>query len=400
MDGELNSVFLPEDSKILRQPISPEIPRSDQFMAEFDQRGIFYSVFRDISGKRVWFLGPKLMNLGDTLLPISVEGCQSGKQVPMRFVKNVSACVGFVDLPNFDEEVRISLNGYCVNVKVGENFSSCFEHSRILYCINKDNKLQWIKDWAHFYVKEHRADTLVVFENNSENYSEKQIETELRKVTGLKNLLVIKWPFKFGALDAIAQKQGLPFHIMFAQPVMHLELYLRYGQYSRSILNVDVDELVVSQSRKSIFEFVEQRLFGCVKFERFLIENLTEVAVANPSFADFVFRAKSNLGKQDRFKKWAFAPQKIMRRSKTALPRTHAVDGIMNPYGPKRDFKCYHFAGITCDWRREDDSAVKREWQHTRSNRLEFDQNQHVKDEFLAEVLHEVFDEQTEEAVQ
>lgn len=58
MVGDLNSVFLPEDSEFMRQPVSPETPRSEQFMAEFDQRGIFFIVFSDLKmGKVSGLLG-------------------------------------------------------------------------------------------------------------------------------------------------------------------------------------------------------------------------------------------------------------------------------------------------------------------------------------------------------
>lgn len=402
MVGELNSVFLPEDSNILRQPISPEIPRSDQFIAEFDQRGIFYSVFRDISGKRVWFLGPELMSLKDEVLPIWVEGSRSGKRKKLRFIKNNHAIVGYANLPEIDDEAKVEIAGQTVSVGIGKNFSEANSGSRIVYCISKDNDLKWIADWAHFYVKEHAADTFVIFDNNSTAYTIQDIESALNQVSGVKRVMAINWPFKFGAHDPVAQKMGKPYHFLFAQLVAHMELYLRYGMQANSILNVDIDELVISDQRASVFDVVEKRRFGCIKIDRFLVENVREpvgVDTSN-SFLGFHFRDKHRLGRQNPWKKWALAPARLLMTQKAPALWTHRIYGAFNPYPTAKDFKCYHFAGIATNWRKNDDDAIERVWQHSRSNQLEFDQNLHVKDEFLAEVLHDVFDEQSKEAVQ
>ncbi|WP_424983927.1 hypothetical protein [Maritalea sp. S77] len=393
MVGDLNSVFLPEDSKILRQPISPEIPRSDQFMAEFDQRGIFYSVFRDISGKRVWFLGPELMNLKAEVLPIWVEGNRSGRRKKLRFIKNNHAIVGYANLPETDDEAKVEIAGHTLNVGIGENFSEANSGSRIVYCISKDNDLKWIADWAHFYVKEHAADTFVIFDNNSTAYTTQDIESALNEVPGVKRAIAINWPFKFGVLDPVAQSQHQRCQILFAQRVAHMELFLRYGMFANSILNVDIDELVVSTERNSIFEVVERRFFGCLKFERYLVENVREPQITNdlPSFREFYFRNKNHLSRQDQYKKWIIAPSKLRRISKAPILWTHRIYGVINPYPVAKEFKCYHFAGITCDWRKNDDMAITREWQHERNNRVIFDNNLHVKDVFLERVLRDVF---------
>lgn len=402
MVGELNSVFLPEDSKILRQPIAPEIPRSDQFMAEFDQRGIFYSIFRDISGKRVWFLGPELMNLERSVLPMWVEGAQSGVRTQIQFLKNDHVCVGYAELPRDEQELLLEVGEHSIVTEIGKNYSAQFKDARVVYCINKDNDLRWVKDWATFYVKEHGADAFIIFDNNSQTYTPLQLEVALREVSGINRANVINWPFKFGAIDPVAQKLGKPAHILFAQRVAHMELFLRYGVVANSILNVDIDELVISAKRRSVLDVVQQRFFGCIKFDRYLVENAREYGTANDlqSFRDYYLRNKLHLGRQDKYKKWAIAPSRLRSIQKTPILWTHRIYGALNPYPTSKEFKCYHFAGITCDWRRKEDREVERVWQHSRSNQLEFDQNLHVKDEFLAEVLHDVFDEQTEEAVQ
>jgi hypothetical protein len=342
------------------------------------------------------------MNLERSVLPMWVEGAQSGVRTQIRFLKNDHVCVGYADLPRDEQELLIEVGEHSILTEIGKNNSAQFKDARIVYCINKDNDLRWVKDWAAFYVKEHGADAFIIFDNNSQTYTPLQLKVTLREVSGIKRANVINWPFKFGAVDPVAQELCKPDHILFAQRVAHMELYLRYGVLANSILNVDIDELVTSDKRRSVFDVVQQRFFGCIKFDRYLVENAREYGTANDlqSFRDYYFRNKLHLGRQDKYKKWAIAPSRLRLIQKTPILWTHRIYGALNPYPTSKEFKCYHFAGITCDWRRKEDCKVKREWQHSRSNQLEFDQSQHVKDEFLAEVLHDVFDEQTEEAVQ
>ncbi|MCF4097315.1 hypothetical protein [Maritalea mediterranea] len=386
-----NTVFLPENCKLRRVPMFPDVQRSEQFMSQFDQRGIFYSVFRSADGKGIWFIGPELMSLASHIQEMHVVGRRSRIQKKMCFVKSRAALIGYVSMPADETEVDISLGGIVITAAVGDNYSEKMDASRIVYAINKDNDLDWIADWAKFYSREHGADSIVIFDNGSKTYETADLRRLLASIDGLTNAHVVNWEFVFGALDPVAQSRKTHFSIMFAQPVMHLELYLRYGFHARSILNVDIDELVVSKRSRSIFEVTEKRLFGCVKFERFLVENVIDGDVAFPSFLDFVFRNKENLGRQDRYKKWAFSPKRVKRTSKVALPNTHWVDGVVNPYPTSQEFVCYHFAGITSGWRVRDDVDVSREWQHKRHIAEPYDPNKHVKDEFLASKLQEIF---------
>ncbi|UXN74149.1 hypothetical protein N8D56_02365 [Devosia sp. A8/3-2] len=65
---------------------------------------------------------------------------------------------------------------------------------RVIFTINKDNNLEWIADWARFYVKEHGATAVVVYDNGSTEYGLDDIRSTLAAVEGLKKFLVIPCP--------------------------------------------------------------------------------------------------------------------------------------------------------------------------------------------------------------
>ncbi len=192
---------------------------------------------------------------------MNILGCQSGIQSDVKIIKSRAAFIGYATLPAEDTQLKLLFNGLEFRVSIGANYCEEFRSNRIVYAINKDNSAKWVSDWAKFYVSEHDADSVVIFDNKSKHYKRDQLENALGNVVGLKHFRVIEWPFKFGALDPIAQQLNKPFYTMFAQPVAHMELYLRYGYHAKSILNVDIDELVLSKKGRSVFRCAESRFF-------------------------------------------------------------------------------------------------------------------------------------------
>lgn len=387
-----SSIFLGPDGGLAREPHMPELARPDAFWEGFDQLGLFYDVFRDVDGKRVWFVGPNSNNLENALKNARVVGGQSGNASSLSFVKCWTTCVAYVDLPEQDNDLILEIDEQKIPASIGPSMVDNFADRRIVFCINHNNKLEWIADWAKFYQKEHGADTVVVFDNKSDAYEKKELAQTLSAIPHLKSTHVVDWPFEFGVMDKVGQEHGQNGYVRFAQPVMYMSFYLRLAKFAKSIVNVDVDELVFSAKGRSIFEFVENRVFGCAKFERFLVENVSNHRANDThGFNSFFYRDKDRLGRQDQFKKWAMAPKKVKPKNKIALPNTHWLSGVWNPYPVAKDFKCYHFAGINTGWRAKTQKGEKPEWQHERHISEPFDPSKHVKDEFLERKLNEIF---------
>lgn len=387
-----NPVFLDSKGSLKREPDYPDATRSEEFWEGFDRFGLFYDVFRDTNGRRVWMVGPKTRNLDSILESAQVTGDQSGEACSLKFVNCWTACVAYVDLPELDKSLTIKLGVQKLSTQIGRNFSKRFADKRIAFCINHNNNLNWIADWAKFYQREHGADAVVIFDNNSDAYTRLDIAAALDEVEGIDVVDVVDWPFHFGTMDKVAQSLGGNGYVRFAQPVMYMSFYLRLAKRARSFVNVDIDELVLSTKGRSIFELVEKRFFGCAKFERFLVENVAEAKKHSQlRFDNFVYRNRAKLGRQDQFKKWAMAPNKVWAKNKIALPNTHWLSGIWNPYPVTKDFKCYHFAGINTGWRAKVQKGERKEWQHQRHIPVPFDPEKHVKDQFLANKLNEIF---------
>ncbi|WP_424983925.1 hypothetical protein [Maritalea sp. S77] len=389
-----NSVFLDARGSLERQPLQPKLQRPKAFWQGFDQFGLFYDVFRDVCGKTVWFVGPQQQNLASSLEQAYIVGEQSGIKSKLSFVKSRTACVAYVELPEVDKFLTLQIADQSITTQIGSNLSNKFEDKKVVFCINNNNNLEWIANWAKFYHVEHGANAVVVYDNKSNSYSHQDISNILQNVAGIEQTAVVDWPFHFGVMDKVGQDHGESGYVRFAQPVMYMSLYLRLASLAHSMLNVDVDELVLSSKGRSIFEVTKKRFFGCSKFQRFLVENVLLPNVNEKdqiNFNDFAFRNMHKLGAQDHMKKWAMAPRKVRPKNKIALPNTHWIEGVWNPYPVARDFKCYHFAGINTGWRAKTQKGERAEWQHKRHITEPYDPKKHVKDEFLAKKLNEIF---------
>ncbi|WP_027834224.1 hypothetical protein [Maritalea myrionectae] len=388
-----NPVFLASNGGLTRQPDRPDLARAGDFWEGFDRFGLFYDVFRDANGKRVWFVGPDPKNLLDDLVNCRVEGIQSGHIGQLKLVKSHENIAGYLELPEVDHQFALTIAGQRIVGDIGANHCERFQGKRVLLTMNQDNDLQWIEDWVKFYVKEHGADSVCIFDNNSSIYDPEDLSAYLTNIEGISSVQVVEWPFIYGVIDKVGQDHGLNPNVSFAQPPMFPAFHLRFGLRAASILNVDIDELILSSSGKSIFAAAERRYFGTLKFDRFLVENVQgNVGDEQASvFQGFHFRNKDRLGRQDHLRKWVVAPGKLRRTKPTPMPWTHRVYGILNPYPASKDFKCYHFASVNTGWRAKTQKGEKREWQHERLVAEPFDPEKHLKDEFLAKKLEEIF---------
>ena len=118
---------------------------------------------------------------------------------------------------------------------------------------------------------------------------------------------------------------------MFAQPPQFTQFFRKYAMQARSILNVDIDELVFSPFRSSVFKAVERAPFGLLRFNRVWVLNARDED-GPPRHRHFVIRNKG-VGARDRGKKWALAPRRAFFASWRAQPWTHQVKGWLNLAG-------------------------------------------------------------------
>ncbi|WP_157959713.1 hypothetical protein [Devosia submarina] len=371
--------------ELRRVPLGPELDRPENFYERFDDCAVFYDIFRDHSGRHVYLIGPMGLNLTPLIETLVITGHPSGTISKPRIHHGVQAEILRVSLPPSDNRLSFRFADQHFILPIQPNRSRHLRGERVIFTINKDNDLAWIADWAKFYVREHGATAAVIYDNGSTTYSLDELRITLASVEGLGKFLVIPWPYKFGSMNDVFSSRGMggrwnrlgPNWGMFAQPPKFTQFFRKYAMEARSILNVDVDELVMSPFRKSVFKAVERSPFGLLRFNRvWVLNSRTETG---PPRHDQFFIRKKGTAARDRGKKWALAPSRSFFASWRAQPWTHFVKGWLNLSGASADFYCYHFIGISRSWY----------WDRTES--IGFDPKLHVKDKLMLDTFADVF---------
>lgn len=372
------AVTLDAAKPLRRIPLGPELARPESFEARFDHSAVFYDVFRDHTGRHVYMIGPMALNLTPLIDALVITGHPSGVTVRPKIHHGVQAEILRVTLPRTDSRLSFVLDGQSFDIAIQPNQSAALRGDRVIFTINKDNALEWIADWARFYVAEHGASAAVIYDNGSTSYSLDQLRATLAGVEGLAKFLVIPWPYPFGSMDDVFTGHKFGGHwAMFAQPPKFTQFFRKYAMGARSILNVDIDELVFSPFRKSVFKAIERTPFGLLRFNRVWVLNSRD-ETGPPRHQHYVIR-KKGVAARDRGKKWGLAPGRAFLASWRAQPWTHQVKGWFNLSGSSGEFYGYHFIGISHSWY----------WDRTAP--VAFDPKLHVRDRLMTTTFADVF---------
>jgi hypothetical protein len=244
------------DSGLRRESRVPEKCQIESYFDRFDATTLWFDAIW-AKGK-VWLICPRLNNFKSALK--SGQILLDGKPVRPRFKTYRRHTEITLSAPNCPKEVEVQLDGWTGRTRVKPTDSETFAGRNVLITLSKDNELDWIEDWARFYVEQHKADAVLFVDNGSTTTTPEQIEAALRR-GGFELVKVMTTPLRYGP-------KGAP-------PYANSELYLqtcvlnalRLGHLStaRAVLSLDIDELVSPQSQ-TIFDRAVESRFGYVRF--------------------------------------------------------------------------------------------------------------------------------------
>lgn len=151
--------------------------------------------------------------------------------------------------------VEFSFKEFTANITIEPDIGDFLSGRRALVAVSKNNDLRWIKDWAKFHSIVHGADAVLLFDNASTAYSPQDIHNTLSGVCGIKKVIIVSAPFKYGPQENRSKEKFLQ------------EALLNLGRMKflvgcKSVLSIDIDELVLCKGGKSIFNMTESSIFG------------------------------------------------------------------------------------------------------------------------------------------
>ncbi len=266
-----SGTLLDPGSGLRRDSPRPIALRNAAYDAGFDWDTLFYDCYR-VAG-HVVLQGPPFLNLLAPLLASApLNRRWFGRARPISINKRgeiwLRSDTGTLALTGTDTLALVGPIG-TYRLTIQPDMAPLFAGRRVIHTLSKDNAPRWIHDWVRFYQSEHGADAVLIHDNGSSLYSAAELQAGLRTAFPAMVIHVISWPFRYGPQGGMAgavNGQEAPWDSDFCQTGSMQHARLRFLRTAKSVLNVDIDELVLSDRGRSIFAATEQTRHGFIKF--------------------------------------------------------------------------------------------------------------------------------------
>lgn len=353
LPAESSAAALPDDSVLRRLPVQPRRARPAEFSARFDERTLFYDCFWHMDGSRVLLVSPPPVNLRAGYELARYVAKPSGAPLRGRFHHSLSTMITELGgVPAGTTHVEVTMGTVTVSLAVQPSSVAALEGARLLFSINRDNDLEWIREWALFHARIHATDAVVLVDNGSTRYDAAEIEATLASVPGIAHVAVPRWPQSFGPIDTTLRVN--PYWTRFLQIGSMSMVLRRYGERAFGLLDCDIDELAGTRSGSSIYDLAKQSRGGLIAFRGTWIEATT----AGQRHRDYTMRLTDPKAATCRQRKWALDPNRAWVRKLAVHPYWHWVEG--RPFFSKsmpKDALYWHFKGINTNWKQQRNRA-------------------------------------------
>ncbi|MEL6318566.1 MAG: hypothetical protein AAFR16_13125, partial [Pseudomonadota bacterium] len=299
--AELASLVIPESSSLRRDAPSVVTDWRPDYDAVYDRRTLAYDVFHVPARDAYCMIAPRLLNLEPALRRAEILG--DGKRIPIRRIRRYKRFEEIWLGPTAPvRSLTFRFDDFEATLAPGTQDLERFQGANALYTKSRNNRLDWIVDWARYHARIHNADSLVFVDNGSTDYGVEEIRAALAGIEGLRRATVIDAPFPFGVADRHETK-------FFQVAIMNMARRL-FLLRARAVLCIDVDELIAPIRGSDDFADTVRSPFGYRLFRgRWLERDPNRLAEA-PRHAQHVNRLAS--GGEMRATKYCIAPRGLL----------------------------------------------------------------------------------------
>jgi len=259
--------------------------------------------------------------------------------------------IALKNAPKNTKQIEMNFAGNIFIVNVQPNMSEQFKDTRLLFTMNKDNPLAWIKEWATYYQKMHNANAILFFDNGSSIYELSEIEQTLASVKGIDNICVIAINHKYGPHDKAVIMYR--FWANFLQLSSFSIMFRRFGAKAYAILNADIDEFVDPIDNSDVFEEAKKAKDGLFLLNGIWVEGITEPEVKQDLPPHDVYRhVRKDFRSKLNANKWSLDPSRDWLENLNIHPAVHKIRNApkqISKAAPKGLF--WHFKGINTNWK-------------------------------------------------
>lgn len=323
-------ITLPAVIAVRRDPPRPPEFRDANYAAQFDDSTLVFDVARPVANSVV-LIAPPLRNLEPLLEQVLIDGIPASRGEIVHHDR-----ISEVWLHNVSAEASISGSMEVSGDLSTADSNRLFAGKRVLYTLSKDNKIEWISRWIAFNAANHGADAVLLYDNNSTSYTVAELQSRLRAAFPNLTIHVVNWPFKYGPQGSASGRWDSDF----AQHGAFHSARYRFLQNAKSVLNTDIDELIVSSTGASIFAATEAMEGGYIPVSGPYVLPLDKQS-DNHFDALYLEKAPKNL----QFK-WCATPRRCPTENQW---RTHIV--LNQPSVGAQGFELRHYLLVTNNWK-------------------------------------------------
>lgn len=374
---------LQQSGDITRAEARPQHLKQPEYEEAYDYHTLIYDCF--LSGGELVIVGPSLFNLKDIIFPVDVfEFAPPHDYQYLNFSGIYSIhipCPSSLELPEDGcLQVRPHYQPMVDNGRITiNNNEGLLDGKRVLFTLQKNNRIEWIISWATFYANVHKTDAILIYDNGSDAYPLETLYQELTKIQGLKTVVIVKWEYPYGPGAFRKDEQILSkWDSRFCQLGALESARKRFLSKAKSVIVADIDELIVPTQAEwpSIHEFTEQSDCGSVLVNGEFVTQATAVKYTDgsrlPTHQDFLYLlAKSKITPA----KYCVVPEKSAAHTQWNY---HHITGA-NSIKAQDKFLLRHFLAISTDWK------------YPRSNLRTIDPNIHIKDPHLEKLFASLY---------
>jgi hypothetical protein len=350
-------VLLDSFTPIRREATRPMELRDESFARNFDDATLFFDAFHLRDREKIVVIGPPFLNLETALSTLRAVAEPSGAPCTIERRARDRQEQLWIDAPADTARLHFESALGAFDIAVGEDRSEAFKDRRALFTLSRNNRLEWICDWARYNRDVHGADAILFYDNASNAYPPEAICDALGALSGFKQISVVAWPFKYGPQGL---RSGAYWDSDFCQLGAWEHMRWRFLRAARSVMNSDIDELVVTSGGRSIFDMAERSLFGVQRYYgRWIVgvdglspeqdaprrhADYDRLLRATPARSRFFLPTDANLCQP----KWTLVPQRCPENAQWGV---HKVRGWAPSYLPTPFAQFRHFREIADNWK-------------------------------------------------
>ncbi|MGP1351972.1 MAG: glycosyltransferase family 2 protein [Parasphingopyxis sp.] len=336
--SQVSSAF---GKEFFRKPIRNIEARQRDYEEKFDYLTIFNDVFWSKDGNTILCLGPRLTWLSKLSYEFTFSCAQSGEKLKHDVAVTPSAAGGGTTIIAVEPRkttltIELTVGGTKFAIAPQPNLSKYFSGRNVLITLQKDNKIEWIRDWCLYYRENFGFDSFLIYDNSSSDYSTDQLRHGLSAIDGCH---VVDWPFRYGPQLDI--QVGAYQDSASAQPCMLAHCHHRALLEARVIFNADIDELLYSDGGDTdLVDACVNANSGYARFERLKY-------FAEPDRLCHATGYYEQIPRRVQPPKWILAP----RGRDELWPDVHRVVGVEEDPDLSSQFSIAHIWNLNSGWK-------------------------------------------------